>query len=188
MYILPNNYLVTINRESDSLGEIEMWKLKLSTSIRRLLGVMLVSSLRAVCQFKNWLSMFLKKGNIKVYDILNAGPRRRFAVDGGYIASNCVQSGGHDVHMMFICELHWILNREGIPHMGVIWDFHDQSIVSVPEEYGEKYLECVEKARVHINELLGATIELKTTPKLSRDMSKAKEAEHNWEEVRGYLV
>jgi DNA polymerase bacteriophage-type len=65
---------------------------------------------------------------MKVYDILNAGPRRRFTVRGSdgkpFIVSNCVQAVARDVFAESLLRLH----RVGVE---VVFHVHDEAVCEV---------------------------------------------------------
>ena len=62
------------------------------------------------------------------YDILNAGPRRRFTIRGAdhkpFIVSNCVQAAARDVFAECLLRLH----RAGVD---VIFHVHDEAVCEV---------------------------------------------------------
>lgn len=77
-----------------------------------------------------------------VFDILNAGPRRRFTVlgtDGPFIVSNCTQAIAADMLATAICNC----EDAGLP---VIWHTHDSINAEVPKSQAEKLLPAFEKA------------------------------------------
>ena len=65
---------------------------------------------------------------MKVYDILNAGPRRRFTVRGSdgkpFIVSNCVQAVARDVFADSLLRL----RRVGVD---VVFHVHDEAVCEV---------------------------------------------------------
>ena len=71
---------------------------------------------------------------MKVYDILNAGPRRRFTVRGTdrrpFIVSNCVQATARDVFAEGLLRI----ERAGIP---ILFHCHDEVVCEVPEDSAE---------------------------------------------------
>lgn len=68
---------------------------------------------------------------MKVYDILNAGPRRRFTVRGRdgkpFIVSNCVQATARDVFAEGLLRV----ERAGFQ---ILFHCHDEVVCEVPAE------------------------------------------------------
>jgi len=95
------------------------------------------------------------------------------------LVNRVVQSTGHDVHIRYINILDELRKETQIPFWGIIWDFHDQSIVETPEQYAEdvKYLLGVE-AYARLNKWLGvgngALIPLKGDAAIVHSLAEAK--------------
>ena len=73
-----------------------------------------------------------------VYDITNAGPRRRFVVlgdDGPFIVHNCENLVQHLARQVLVGQMLKIRNRYPITHT-----VHDECIIVVPEHEAEKAL------------------------------------------------
>jgi len=72
---------------------------------------------------------------MRVYDILNAGPRRRFTVRGRdgkpLIVSNCVQATARDVFAEGLLRI----ERAGIP---ILFHCHDEVVCEVPADSAEE--------------------------------------------------
>lgn len=81
---------------------------------------------------------------------------------------------------MFVVRVAARLEAEGIPADGIVWDFHDQLIFQVAEEHGPQCLELLRDEVARLNALLGTYVTLKGEPKLSYNMSAAKDAEFTW--------
>jgi len=68
---------------------------------------------------------------MKVYDILDAGPRRRFTVRGRdrrpFIVSNCTQATARDVFAEGLLRI----ERAGIP---ILFHCHDEVVCEVPAD------------------------------------------------------
>jgi len=68
---------------------------------------------------------------MKVYDILNAGPRRRFTVRGGdgkpFIVSNCVQATARDVFADGLL-------RVEAAGFQILFHCHDEVVCEVPAQ------------------------------------------------------
>jgi len=99
-----------------------------------------------------------------------------------------IQSSGHDIHIQFIVCLRRSFIANGIAVTGIVWDFHDQFIISVRREDATRAMELVREVVVQLNKTLGGTIELKLEPKQSHNMAHAKEAEFSWESVDNWWI
>jgi hypothetical protein len=90
------------------------------------------------------------------------------------VLSKSVQATGHDC-LVLLLTIYWKhLRKEGIPAKQ--WgEFHDQLLVEVPEEYGERarYL-LQEVALPELNRLLGGLIPLKGEAQVIRTLAEAK--------------
>lgn len=77
---------------------------------------------------------------MKVYDILNAGPRRRFTVRGKdgkpFIVSNCVQAVARDVFAESLLRL----KGQGVD---VVFHVHDEAVCEVPHDTDPKEIERI---------------------------------------------
>ena len=89
-----------------------------------------------------------------MFDLINCGPRHRFTIltdRGPIIVSNCVQSSGHDIQMMIIEETINLRAESGIQMQGIVWDFHDQSIVQVKEKDADAMVKIFKEAYRRMN-------------------------------------
>ena len=91
------------------------------------------------------------------------------------IVNRVVQSTGHDVHMLYIYIVNKLLDKASIPHDGIVWDFHDQTILECNEEDAEQVKFIIgTRAYEVLNYLLGGKIPLKGNPQIIKDMAQAK--------------
>jgi hypothetical protein len=88
-----------------------------------------------------------KEKSPRVYDLVNAGPRHRFAVVGttgqAFLAHNCVQSGGHDLLVISTQVVSELLTEAGIPYWPHVWDMHDALMFMVRDEDVPRALELL---------------------------------------------
>jgi len=91
------------------------------------------------------------------------------------IVNRVVQSTGHDIHMLYVRIVNTLLNDEGIEHDGIVWDFHDQTILECNVEDVErvKYI-LGTKAYEVLNKELGGEIKLAGDPQIIQTMADAK--------------
>lgn len=89
--------------------------------------------------------------------VLN-GIGRPIAIDAGYTKDICnrvVQSTGHDIHMIYIKIVEQILLERGIEFTYIIPDWHDEIIIEVDPENGDRARELMNKeAFARLNEIL----------------------------------
>jgi DNA polymerase I-like protein with 3'-5' exonuclease and polymerase domains len=91
------------------------------------------------------------------------------------IVNRVVQSTGHDVHMMYMAICHRLLNEAGIEHDGIVWDFHDQTILECNEEDAERLHYIIGTLAYEVlNQELDGVIKLKGDPQHIKDMAAAK--------------
>ena len=118
---------------------------------------------RVLRKVKVWnQSHKLSQKHVRVYDILNAGPKRRFTVwgDRQMVVSNC-QSTGHDLLVYWVDIYSEMLDAEGIEWYPIIADFHDESIIEVKAEHADRALEIVERESFdELNRRMGNIIPL----------------------------
>lgn len=91
------------------------------------------------------------------------------------IVNRVVQSTGHDLLVKYIRILSGILVEERIPWTPIVIDFHDESLIEVPEEYGEQVREIMEvQAYAELNAELGGIIPLKGSAIIARNLADVK--------------
>ncbi len=110
--------------------------------------------------------------------VLN-GIGRPVAVANDYlkdIVNRVVQSTGHDIHMQYIIICEQLLSEAGIKVDGIVWDFHDQSIVECAEEDKDKVYEIIGRKAYQVlnEEYLKGEIKLKGDPQHIKTMADAK--------------
>lgn len=113
---------------------------------------------------------------VPVYDILNAGPRHRFAIEGDrqLIVSNC-QKTGHDIHMLWVQIFTTMLNDSGIDWKPFIIDWHDESMVECSKADADRVMQImsVDSYKV-LNELLGWTVTMAGEGLIAENLAQAK--------------
>jgi hypothetical protein len=112
-----------------------------------------------------------------VYDILNAGPRRRFTVQGTktFVVSNCVQSSGHDILQLYARIARRLLDEAKITWYPIVMDFHDEVIIEVPDAEVPAAVKILEKdAYQELNRQLGGTCPLKGSAAVSKTLAGIK--------------
>lgn len=89
--------------------------------------------------------------------------------------SRVVQKTGHSILVMYIRIWRELLDQEDIPWKPIIIDWHDESIVMVPDKYVErtKFLLEIEAFR-KLNEELGGTCPLKGSAAVSKTLAGIK--------------
>jgi DNA polymerase I-like protein with 3'-5' exonuclease and polymerase domains len=90
------------------------------------------------------------------------------------IVNRVVQSTGHDLLVQYLRILSEGLDATGIKWYPIIWDFHDECIVEVPEAEAEMAMETFREAQDILNKELGGTIPLKINPVVVRTLADAK--------------
>lgn len=89
------------------------------------------------------------------------------------IVNRVVQSTGHDLLLKYIRHLR--SNLSSIPWAPIIMDWHDQTIVEVPEAYAEEVKYLMETVSFSdLNQELGGTIPLKGTAAIVRNLAESK--------------
>ena len=113
-----------------------------------------------------------------VYDILNAGPGHRFTIltdKGPRVVSNCVQSTGHDILMLWVAIYSEMLDNQDINWNPIVADFHDESIVECDEKDAEIVMKIMgTDSLVRLNEILGGEIPLRLDGGIIEDLAEAK--------------
>jgi len=118
-----------------------------------------------------------QKKSVRVYDILNAGPRRRFTVQGTktFVVSNCVQSSGHDILQLYARIARRLLDEAKITWYPIVMDFHDEVIIEVPDAEVPAAVKILEKdAYQELNRQLGGTCPLKGSAAVSKTLAGIK--------------
>ncbi len=95
------------------------------------------------------------------------------------LPNRVVQSSGHDLQMMIIEETLKLRSQARFPIKGIIWDFHDQSIVQVPEKYGKEMIEIFKEAYKNMNTRLHEInpefkLNIKGDPAIVHNLAEAK--------------
>lgn len=92
------------------------------------------------------------------------------------IVNRICQSTGHDILLRYIQIVASLLAREGIKWYPVIVDFHDEVLLEVAEEHGERvaHLMGVEAFRILNQQELGWDISLKGGATICRSLADAK--------------
>lgn len=91
------------------------------------------------------------------------------------IVNRVVQSTGHDVHMLYVGILDELFEEHGLEVDGIVWDFHDQSIVECNEEDKDLVYHLMGTVAYDIlNEKLGGIIKMKGDPQHIETMADAK--------------
>ena len=91
------------------------------------------------------------------------------------IVNRVVQSTGHDIHMLYMDICHRLLNEAGIEHDGIVWDFHDQTIIECNAEDVHRVKQIIGyDAYEVLNQELDGQIHLKGDPQIIRSMADAK--------------
>lgn len=124
-------------------------------------------------QYEQYLKDEYNKRDGWIYN----GLGRPICVDGNYlkdIVNRVVQSTGHDIHILWVNIFKELCDKKGLEVHGIVWDFHDQSIVECPidqaSEVNLTFLEAYDK----LNERLGGLIPLKGDPKIVNNLAEAK--------------
>ncbi len=90
------------------------------------------------------------------------------------IVNRVVQSTGHDLLVRYLRTLSEGLDATGLQWQPIIWDFHDECIIEVPEADAEMALETFREAQDILNAELGGTIPLRINPVVVRTLADAK--------------
>jgi hypothetical protein len=91
------------------------------------------------------------------------------------LVNRVIQSTGHDIHVMWVSILRDLFKKHEIDVRGIVWDWHDQSIVEVAEEDAELVVDIMENQSYSIlNEQLGGIIPLAGDANICRNLAEAK--------------
>lgn len=90
------------------------------------------------------------------------------------IVNRVVQSTGHDLHMIYISILDSLFKKHKLEVHGIVWDFHDETIVEVREQDADEVLSLFKKAYDILNERLEPLIPLKGDGSIVRNLAEAK--------------
>jgi len=90
------------------------------------------------------------------------------------IVNRNIQSTGHDILIMFLGILRRILDRENIYWRPIIWNWHDQTTIEVPEAEAAIAVDCFHRAEVELNRVLGGIIPIRFNPQIVRSLAEAK--------------
>lgn len=90
------------------------------------------------------------------------------------LVNRSIQRAGHDDHVIFTSIWLQTLDEAAVPWKPVVPDYHDQGIYAAPIAAGERLLALFPQAVTELNRTLGATVHLKSEPRLVRSMSEAK--------------
>lgn len=102
--------------------------------------------------------------SVRVYDLLNAGPRHRFSIVGKtpFVVSNCVQAAGHDCFMWLTKIVAKQLGAARIDYRPYIWDIHDCVMLTVPEEQAARAKEILDGPVLQeLNQLMNGPVTFK---------------------------
>jgi len=91
------------------------------------------------------------------------------------LANRVCQSGGHDILMRYISIFSWRLDAADIDWTPIVLDWHDQSIIEVPEEQAElaDYIMCVDSF-AELNQQMAGIITLKGSGGIVRSLAESK--------------
>lgn len=134
----------------------------------RLLNFLQTKLLTSISKVGHWNNLHCTSHSPEetVYDIVNCGPRRRFVVFGKqpFVVSNCVQSTGHDIHMLGLVILRRLLFERGLEYTWVIADFHDEAILEVPKGTEKEVIQCFYDMEKELNAQLNSYVPIKIDP------------------------
>lgn len=103
---------------------------------------------------------------------------RPMCVDEKYtkdLLNRVVQSSGHDILMMYVKIVVGMLNDNKVTWAPIVMDFHDESIIEVPDEQVPLAARILEKdAYAELNRQLGGTCPLKGTAAVSKTLAGIK--------------
>jgi len=105
------------------------------------------------------------------------GVGRPVCVDNNYlkdIVNRVVQSTGHDVHILWSNIFSRLCEERGLEVHGIVWDFHDQTIVECREEIAEKIRLTYLDAYDILNQKLQGLICIKGDPQIVNNLAEAK--------------
>lgn len=90
-----------------------------------------------------------------------------------------IQSTSHYIHVMYVSHLARELQKSRIPVVGIIWDFHDEAIIQIPQSAVSQVLRLFSESATWVNEHLGTTVSLKADPRQVENLADAK-MESEW--------
>jgi hypothetical protein len=85
-----------------------------------------------------------------------------------------IQSSGHQCLVIQIGILADLLAERGIPWLPIIIDFHDESLIQVPQGREAETIECFNESFVKLNEFLNGVVKLKGNPMTVETLADAK--------------
>lgn len=105
------------------------------------------------------------------------GIGRPVCVAGDYlkdIVNRVVQSTGHDIHIYWANIFYDICLERGLEVHGIVWDFHDQSVVECPIEQADEVMLAFQDAYARLNKRLQGLIPLTGDPQIVNNLADAK--------------
>jgi hypothetical protein len=103
---------------------------------------------------------------------------RPMCVDEKYqkdLLNRVVQSSGHDILMMYVKIVMGMLSDNNVVWDPIVMDFHDETIIEVPDEQVQLATRILEKdAYAELNRQLGGTCPLKGTAAVSKTLAGIK--------------
>lgn len=91
------------------------------------------------------------------------------------IVNRVVQSTGHDILVKYIRILSTTLDERNIPWQPIVIDFHDESLIEVPEIHGDTVKQLMEEhVYARLNTELGGLIPLRGSAVIARNLADVK--------------
>lgn len=105
------------------------------------------------------------------------GIGRPVCIDSNYlkdIINRVVQATGHDVHIIWANRFYDLCQKKGLEVYGIVWDFHDQTVVECPEAQAEEVRLTFLEAYDILNQELKGLIPLSGDPQIISNLAEAK--------------
>jgi len=105
------------------------------------------------------------------------GIGRPVCVAGDYlkdIVNRVVQSTGHDIHIYWANIFYDICLEQELEVHGIVWDFHDQTVIECPTEQADQVMLAFQKAYDRLNNKLEGLIPLSGDPQIVNTLADAK--------------
>lgn len=90
------------------------------------------------------------------------------------LVNRCIQSGGHDIMVMYIKRLYDRLRREGVEFYPIIADFHDETIIECGQADVDKVQQLMKEEWHNLNKELGGYILIRGEPEVGTNLAKFK--------------
>lgn len=93
------------------------------------------------------------------------------------LCNRVVQHGAHMYHVVALSLYADLLDEAGVEHHGIVWDFHDQLIIQIPEHRAQEGIDLCHLASDQAAKGWGGSVRMDMGPRVVRSLSEAKMGE-----------